>query len=146
MDDDGEPIIDDRGVVTFAVHDHQGSGGVTLFAGDGGLTTELVIVETHIFVSNSKGDVAHLGVPGILTFGPSGNHTVIGHRDPLFGSTVENLGFYRGFNNRGDVAFNYSLANGVHGIAVARVIPEPASVALAPFALAAFARRRPQHE
>ena len=47
--------------------------------------------------------------------------------DALFGSTVTFLEFSRGLNNRGEIAFRYSLANGVIGIALAKpAAPAPA--------------------
>lgn len=45
--------------------------------------------------------------------------------DALFGSTLADLGFYRGFNNRGQVAFVYELSDGRTGIAIATPIPQP---------------------
>ena len=50
---------------------------------------------------------------------------VILEGDPLFGSTLSDIQFFRnGFNNRGQIAFRYSLANGLAGIAVATAVPQ----------------------
>ncbi len=72
------------------------------------------------------------GVLGIYTGADPIADEVIGLGDSLFGSTVTSLGFYKdGFNDNGDVAFGYSLANGVSGIAVATAaVPEPSGLAL----------------
>jgi hypothetical protein len=42
----------------------------------------------------------------------------------------EELVFSRGLNDHGDIAFRYTLANGVTGIAVAQAVPEPTSLSL----------------
>ena len=56
---------------------------------------------------------------------------VIRQGDPLFGSTVTDLSFSdSGFNDSGQVAFSYQLANGFRGIAVANPVPEPSAVLL----------------
>lgn len=47
---------------------------------------------------------------------------VVAIGDPLFGSTVTQLGFFRGLNNRNDIVFNYTLADGREGIARARLL------------------------
>ncbi len=67
---------------------------------------------------------------------------VIQFGDALFGSTLTALGFDRGLNNNGDIAFRYMLANGVSGIAVARLVPESTSIILPMIGL--FAVRRPK--
>ncbi len=41
------------------------------------------------------------------------------------GSTVTNVGFLRGLNNDGEIAFVYQLADGRQGVALA--VPEPGS-------------------
>ena len=48
--------------------------------------------------------------------------------DELFGATLTDLSFYRGFNNNGQVAFVYQLSDGRTGIAIATpvsAIPRP---------------------
>jgi hypothetical protein len=56
---------------------------------------------------------------------------VIQTGDALFGSFLTSpIIFERGLNDNGDVVFRYVLANGVAGIAVGRLIPEPASLVL----------------
>ena len=67
---------------------------------------------------------------------------VIAKGDPLFGATATGMSvFGGGMNDRGEIVFKYSVSGGRYGIAVARPVPEPAS--LWPLALAALAMRRP---
>jgi hypothetical protein len=60
---------------------------------------------------------------------------VIRTGDALFGSELTALDFERGLNDNGDVAFRYVLANGVGGIAVGRLVPEPSTAILLAIAL-----------
>jgi hypothetical protein len=56
---------------------------------------------------------------------------VIGTGDALNGSTVTDLALgASGLNDDGDIAFNYTLASGTTGVAVASLIPEPGSALL----------------
>jgi hypothetical protein len=80
---------------------------------------------------NSAGDVAFRGYVfqpvegfGIFTGPDPVADKVIQTGDTLFGSTVTSIYLSAGrqLNDRGDVVFSYGLANGVIGIAVARVI------------------------
>jgi hypothetical protein len=67
--------------------------------------------------------------------------------DALFGSTVVNFGFRRfGLdpNGSGNLAFAYVLADGRLGVALARQVPEPSTLALAFLALVAEIRCRRQ--
>jgi hypothetical protein len=70
---------------------------------------------------------------------------ILGLGDPLFGSTLQSIGFnladQEAFNNRGELAFGYTLANGVTGVAVLTV-PEPAALGLLPAGLLLRRRRR----
>ena len=79
---------------------------------------------------NDSGDIAFLGnldgTQGLFVGGDPVNDRVILEGDPLFGSTLSDIQFFRnGFNNRGQIAFRYSLANGLAGIAVATAVPQP---------------------
>ena len=83
---------------------------------------------------------------GIYTGGDPESDRVIAPGDSLFGGTVAGVGFSRGLNDRGQIAFVYSLFGTGGGIAIATPVPEPAAaatLALAGVALLARRRRRP---
>jgi hypothetical protein len=65
------------------------------------------------------------GAAGIFTGTDPVADRVIATGDPLFGSTLQTLNYFHGVSGDGDVAFGYSLANGVSGIALAVPAPEP---------------------
>jgi hypothetical protein len=70
---------------------------------------------------------------------------VVAWGDPLFGSKLRRLTFEGGpggINDRGDVVFKYSLADGRSGIAVARAVPEAHLAALPALVVPALMRRR----
>ena len=68
---------------------------------------------------------------------------VIAEGDPLFGSTVSSLQYFHGLNDLGDIAFQYKLANGWHGVAIASAVPEPSAAGvIVAIASAAFLGRR----
>ncbi len=90
---------------------------------------------------NSRGGVAflaglHRGAIGIYSGGDPVAQKVIETGDQLFGSVVETLNFHGALNDRGQVAFTYSLANDIEGLAVATPVPEPATGVLMTVALA----------
>ncbi|HEY9302048.1 MAG TPA: choice-of-anchor tandem repeat NxxGxxAF-containing protein, partial [Phormidium sp.] len=157
-----DPSINNSGTVAFsAVLDTGGSG---VFTGNG-TTTTTIADSSGAFNSffgtpsiNDFGTVAFLagldaGGSGIFTGNNPLKDKVILTGDTLFGSTVQELSFYReGLNNSGQVAFFASLANGTSGIYRAdpivveppKDVPEPASgLGLLAFgALVAFVKRR----
>ncbi len=69
------------------------------------------------------------GGDGIFTGPDAVLDKVIEEGDPLSSSTVTDLAFHRGLNDLGEIAFKYTLDNGVVGIAIAQ-IPEPTTIAL----------------
>ena len=83
------------------------------------------------FRSPAINDLGTVVFFGFLDAGPSGiftgpdpvAHRVIATGDPLFGSTVTGLGFFRGLNERNEVVFSFSLADGRNGIARAKLNP-----------------------
>jgi hypothetical protein len=88
-------------------------------------------------LSFSHGTVAFEGIyaggRGIFTASESEFGAVIKTGDSLFGSTVMELGFGRwGLDpdGSGSIAFNYRLADGRQGVALAAVVPEPTSIGL----------------
>ncbi|MBD1931224.1 MULTISPECIES: DUF7453 family protein [Cyanophyceae] len=141
-----DPSINNSGTVAFSAVLDAGLSGV--FTGNG-TTTTTIADSSGAFNSffgtpsiNDFGTVAFLagldaGGSGIFTGNNPLKDKVIVTGDTLFGSTVQELSFYReGLNNSGQVAFFASLANGTGGIFRAdpivveppKDVPEPASV------------------
>ncbi|MBD2006028.1 MULTISPECIES: PEP-CTERM sorting domain-containing protein [Cyanophyceae] len=157
-----DPSINNLGTVAFSAVLDTGRSGV--FTGNGTTTTTIADSRGafNSFFStpsiNDFGTVAFLagldaGGSGIFTGNNPLKDKVIVTGDTLFGSTVQELSFYReGLNNSGQVAFFASLANGTGGIFRAdpivveppKDVPEPASgLGLLAFgALGAFVKRR----
>ncbi|MBD1931223.1 MULTISPECIES: DUF7453 family protein [Cyanophyceae] len=140
------PSINNSGNVAFIAGLDTGSSGV--FTGNG-TTTTTIADSSGAFNSffgtpsiNDFGTVAFLagldvGGSGIFTGNNPLKDKVIVTGDTLFGSTVQELSFYReGLNNSGQVAFFASLANGTSGIFRAdpivveppKDVPEPAGL------------------
>lgn len=126
------PSINDSGTVAFLAPTDAGAFGI--FTGNGGATTPIVDASGPFFgfgdpALNADGTVAFAatfdnpGVGGGIFIGDDPvADKVIQIGDPLFGSTVTLLFFAKaGLNDDGDVAFGYTLDNGVSGIAVAAV-------------------------
>ncbi len=108
------------------------------------------------FSLNDRGQVAFeatiSGAPGshegIFLFDPVlGLHEVVRLDDPLLGSQIAEIDFvggrneFSGLNNRGQVAFAFTLNDGTEGVAV-WTIPEPAGWQLLGLAMVAFAHHR----
>lgn len=139
-------FINDSGSVVFRAG--LDAGGVGIFVGDG--TTIIPIAKTSgaggTFnglndppMINNFGTVvfeARLpsGIGGIFTGPDPIADKVISEGDPLFGSTVNGVLFSRGLNNLNQIAFEYFLANGTRGLAVAspisQPVPEPSTILL----------------
>lgn len=139
---DGLPI-NQQGTVAFLAN--LKSGGEAIFTGNGGLLT--MIADTNGAFDgfsaspaiNDDGTVAFLaflqsGGEGIFTGSDPINNKVIATGDNLLGSTVTDIDSFdlEGLNNRGQIAFAASLANGTQGIYIATPknatsVPEPAS-------------------
>jgi hypothetical protein len=139
VDDDGEGIftIDGMGTLTTIVR----VGDVAPI----GTFSEIV---SH---ANSGNEVAFFGqyaggVEHGLFVGTGGAPTpVVQTGDSLFGSTVVGLGWTRfGFDvgGTGNLAFNYALADGRIGVALAAPVPEPIGLAKVVLVLAIAARYR----
>lgn len=132
--------INDSGQVAYSANYDE--GGDALFVTDA-TTTTLVADSTGAFnditvpAINEKGEVAFLAtldgsddLVGIFTGSDPVADKVIQTGDSLFGSIVTELEFYHGLNDRGQIAFEYRLENNGRGIAVATLVPEPASLLL----------------
>ena len=148
------PWINTGGVVTFFAALVPSGSGVVTVTGNGPVTpfvTDLPGFPYSGFsdpVINSGGTIAFYGTlksgqPGIFTGPNAVSDRVVQVGDPLFGATITEIGLFPSLNDSGAIAFTYSLNNGAHGVAVASVVPEPASVALlVVFALMGCSRRR----
>ncbi len=140
----GFPALNDSGTVIFPAG--LDAGGVGIFTGSGGPTTTIVTSDGPFLVFgafpaiNAGGQVAFLGLldaggSGIFTGPDPVNDRVIAIGDPLFGSTVTALEFYRGLNDAGQITFFAQLADGRQVIVRAdpgasEAIPEPAACVL----------------
>jgi hypothetical protein len=132
--------INNDGTVAFVAS--LDTGGVGVFTGNGG-PVATVADDSGPFAAfgldapiNDSGDVAFLATLdgsdafGIYTGGDPMTDQVIREGDSLFGSTLVQLTRGLDLNDDGAIAFSYLLANGVSGVAVARVVPEPSAAAL----------------
>ena len=119
-------------------------GGVFgIYSGNGGALTTIAdlsgpfsylgdfnSLQPSINVSGMVAFTAGLDAGGGGLFIGDGTATneVIGTGDSLFGSTLTGLSISpTGFNDAGQVAFHFQLANGTTGIAIATPVPEPSS-------------------
>lgn len=100
------------------------------------------------FLTSIAGSTAGGDDAGLYAAMPAGNLVELARvGDPFLGSTITKLDFRagfgshaidfrvsdseeNGFNNMGEVAYRFELEDGRSGIAVARIVPEPTSVAL----------------
>lgn len=157
----------DDGYAAFLGYYNNGFTDQGIFRGNGGALTTIVktgdaapngtftVFDTGnpIAAANGKvGFVGHYAAGGSGIFvGDGGALTsVINVGDALFGSTLNNLMYFGGIDDDGNVAFRYQLSNGQTGFAMAQLaaVPEPGSFALCGVA-AAYAswrsrRRRKQ--
>lgn len=147
----GTPSISTSGAVAFTAFID--SGGLGLFVGSGG-AVDTIADSSGPFSSfgpakiDFDGTIAFYasldaGGFGIFTGDDPVADKVIVSGDPLFGSTATGLGVsFTDMYSNGRIAFTYRLASGIEGIAIARVVPEPASLAHWTIAGAALTARR----
>jgi hypothetical protein len=121
------PSINERGTVVFAAA--LTTGGSAIFTGDGGPLTLIAdtsgpfsdfLPDAYFPGINKANQVAFMatlraGGNGIFTGPDPLADKVIATGDPLLGSTVIRLGFFRGLNDAGQIAFWATLANGSGG-------------------------------
>jgi hypothetical protein len=151
--------VNDAGEVVFL-----NAASNTLYRGSGGAPQVVADANGHLsgfagigppfppeteytarFGINNAGTIAfHAGLDsggnGIFATPGTGAFPVIQPGNPLFGSTLRAAEF-GDINERGQIAFYYSLADGPVGIAVATPVPEPSGAALVIVALSALAVR-----
>jgi hypothetical protein len=136
----GNGSINDSNVVAF--WGVSAAGGQGIFTGNGGPLTTVADSSGALGAFKEPAAINNLGVIAYAaTFDAGGDgifvgpdllaDKVIASGDPLFGSTVVSLNFFRGLNDSGQVAFYATLADGTQGIYRADVVvPEPSSVVL----------------
>jgi hypothetical protein len=145
-----------RGQVLFSGMTAPGSVFTGLYTGPDPVADRLIDDTTPLRpirgYLNDNGQVAIWGltddgVMGLFAGTDPVADKIIAVGDPLFGSTLAWIGnetFAPGaFNNRGELAFRYGLADGTIGFAVVTV-PEPASLAVVAIGVLALLRRRPR--
>jgi hypothetical protein len=156
LDSFRSPSVNAGGTVAFAATLDAGEQGIFLVDISGGPVTPIADTSGAFdFFSlpsiNASGQIVFLadldsGEEGLYLGANPVTDKLIQTGDMLFGSTVTDLNYFAaGFNDAGQVAFHYTLGNGVVGIAIASVVPEPASIVLVSAFAAALtlgARRR----
>lgn len=117
--------------------------GYGIFTWNGGSPALTITNTTNAFFQfdsspdiNSAGQIAFWAELdddrlGIYAGGDPVLDKVIETGDALFGSTISDVYPSPQINDHGDISFTYRLADGRVGIAVARVVPEPAGWAMA---------------
>jgi hypothetical protein len=167
--DPAADLVLDLGKYRFALDFQQNARGQVLFSGttgpgsvSGGLYTgpdpvadRLIDATTSLHpirgYLNDNGQIVFWGmtddgVMGLFAGTDPVADKIISVGDPLFGSTLIGIRmdtFLPGpFNNRGELAFGYGLADGRSGVALVTV-PEPAALTLLAIGTSALLRRRP---
>lgn len=89
---------------------------------------------------------------GIFYYDSDGLRELVREGNVLLGSEITSFGFVSngntigdeqsGFNNHGQVAFRFQLADGREGIAIASIVPEPSTLLLALFGTAMLLAQR----
>lgn len=132
---DGSPFINDHGQIAFrANEDATSQSGIFTVNQDGTALRTIASAGNGPFSQfraptiNDLGTVAFYGFTdaggtGIFIGGDPVADKVVAVGDPLFGSAVSGLGFFRGLNNRNEIVFNYTLDDGREGIARAQLTP-----------------------
>lgn len=145
---DPRPSINNSGLVAFSRYASAATGSA-IYKGDGG-SLDLFVSSDGPFkslfpcpdINDHRAVVFRAtldgGGLGIYTGVNPATDKVVEIGDAMFGSTLVRIYGFPRLNDRGDVVFEYALASGVRGIAVALVVPEPACGALGLMALAAL--------
>lgn len=153
------PALSNTGTVAFVAGlVDQDTGAYGIYSGSGGALTTIADLSGPFSYFdlyfgqpsiNGTGTVAFTagldaGGYGLFTGNGVTTNEIIGTGDALFGSTVTSVGISTtAFNDSGQLAFYYQLANGIDGIALATPTPEPSTtMLLVSSALLALRRRR----
>jgi hypothetical protein len=95
---------------------------------------------------NNQDMIAYLGYRsghfGFMVGDGSTFSNVISVGDPLFGSTLKSIEPGYSLNDRGDIAFRYTLDSGRRGIALAVAVPEPGTIFFSAVGIAGLAAAR----
>ncbi len=135
----GNAAINSVGRVGFQAN--LDAGGSGLFTGNGISTTTIALVDPTFLNFQTLSSINTAGMVAFRATLSGGNGLFLGDGttttqvirtgDALFGSTVSLLDVGEtGLNDAGQLAFKYTLANGVSGVAVAAAVPEPGSALL----------------
>lgn len=156
------PTINDQGTVAFVAtrsNDEEGvfiSDGVTItpIADTSEQLDGLDLFAIGVAIINNDNDVAfdifldEQGRKAMYVATSEGIQKVAASGDPLFGSTIsDSTRALRSpkLNDNGQILFHYELDNGVSGLAVATLIPEPTSAWLLLIGVGFISRwRRPR--
>lgn len=136
---DGAPFINDNGEIAFLANEvgpavfmiNQDGSNLRKIADSAGEFSQLRSPVTNnvgtfvFFAFTDQGGHGIFTGPDVLA------NKIIATGDPLFGSTVASLGFFRGLSNDNQIAFFYSLADGRSGIARAKLTSQNNPVAVA---------------
>ncbi len=151
------PSINSAGTVAFVGGLDFDSAAFGIYTGNGGPLMTIADLSgpfsyfdfnLNLPSINGAGTVAFMasldsGGFGIYIGDGADTSEVIGSGDPLFGSTITSLNISpTSFNDLGQVAFGYTLANGATGIAIANPVPEPSSSLLLALLLGLSLARR----
>lgn len=131
---DANPYINDRGEIAFkAYEDATGEPGIFVVNQDGSNLRPIARAgggaPYSMFDSPIINELGTVVFRGFLDTGVRGIYAgpdpvadkIVQEGDALFGSSVSSVAFLRGLNNRNEVAFYFTLADGRSGIAKARL-------------------------
>ena len=131
---DGSPFINDDGQIAFLGRESSSNGASLFIINQDGTGLRKIADVAGPFsalgspsINNSNSFVFRAsldkGGHGIFNGPDAGANKVIAEGDPLFGSTVQSVGFFRGLNDKDEIVFSYTLTDGRKGIAKTTLAP-----------------------